>query len=217
MFALNSSFATMSHLEAFALDDAQVPNFFSPQATKIIPGVFIADFATASNPSTLKRLKVTHVISLMPREIEPPANDGLERLWITIADTPAANILEKFEQTTQFIKDALAQNGRVLVHCLQGISRSPTIVCAYLIATRFITAKQAIKLVQSKRKVVDPNTGFREQLQKYESQIHMAKNSEETVVASIVEDKHRHAHSQRNPLKTRFSRFSQLLSPKVVR
>ncbi len=48
-----------------------------------------------------------------------------------------------------------------------GVSRSTTVVCAYLVATTNVTAAEAIAHVQSIRGVVDPNLGFRRQLETY--------------------------------------------------
>mgnify|MGYP002385546196 CR=1 FL=1 len=37
-----------------------------------------------------------------------------------------------FSHTNEFIKQTITTNGRVLMHCSAGISRSSTIVLAYL-------------------------------------------------------------------------------------
>jgi atypical dual specificity phosphatase len=62
----------------------------------------------------------------------------------------------------------LAQENRVLVHCLAGVSRSATIVIAYLLATTAMTAEEATEFVRSKRSIVRPNYGFTKQLEQYE-------------------------------------------------
>jgi atypical dual specificity phosphatase len=49
-----------------------------------------------------------------------------------------------------------------------GISRSATIVCAYLVATMGMTGPEALLFVQAKRSMVCPNIGFRNQLEVYE-------------------------------------------------
>ena len=51
---------------------------------------------------------------------------------ITIDDRHTENIRQHFEEAFRFIDDARARNGRVLVHCAMGISRSTTIVIAYM-------------------------------------------------------------------------------------
>ena len=48
-----------------------------------------------------------------------------------------------------------------------GISRSSTVVCAYLIATANLGAEESIAHVQSLRGTVCPNIGFRQQLNQY--------------------------------------------------
>jgi atypical dual specificity phosphatase len=64
---------------------------------------------------------------------------------------------------------------RTQVHCLQGISRSATLVCAYLVATTPMRATEAISHVQAKRGIVAPNLGFRRQLVEWERQFEDAK------------------------------------------
>src|SRR6266851_1312507 len=51
------------------------------------------------------------------------------------------------------------------VHCFMGISRSTTVVLAYLVATTQMTPREALAAVRSKRAIVRPNRGFMSQLQ----------------------------------------------------
>ncbi|KAH8106442.1 hypothetical protein DFH11DRAFT_1238621 [Phellopilus nigrolimitatus] len=53
---------------------------------------------------------------------------------------------------------------KVLVHCVMGISRSTTVVCAYLMATRHLSFPAALMLIRRRRPQVHPNYGFRRQL-----------------------------------------------------
>lgn len=48
-----------------------------------------------------------------------------------------------------------------------GISRSATVVCAYLVATTTKDALESIEFVQSQRGIVSPNLGFRKQLEEW--------------------------------------------------
>jgi len=52
-----------------------------------------------------------------------------------------------------------------------GISRSATVVCAYLIAQSGMTGPSSIEFVRTKRPVVCPNVGFRRQLDEYAIQV----------------------------------------------
>ena len=52
-----------------------------------------------------------------------------------------------------------------------GISRSATLVIAYLIKKNLIGAREALKYVEEKRSIVFPNNGFLKQLGTFEKQI----------------------------------------------
>jgi len=109
------------------------------------------------------------MVSVM--ENTPTTMPDIIKCHIPIADRWDENILVHLDRTTEFIRAALAENegNKVLVHCFQGISRSATVVCAYIIAqaANGMTATEAIDLVRVKRGIVCPNTGFRIQLATY--------------------------------------------------
>ena len=48
-----------------------------------------------------------------------------------------------------------------------GISRSATVICAYLIATTRMTPHEALAAVRAKRGIASPNSGFLRQLEEY--------------------------------------------------
>lgn len=54
------------------------------------------------------------------------------------------------------------------MHCLAGVSRSPTIVTAYLMATQKLRWKAALAIIKRTRPFVNPNPGFIEQLKLFQ-------------------------------------------------
>ena len=62
------------------------------------------------------------------------------------------------------MKEALSSGGKVLVHCYAGVSRSATIVIAYLILEHNLGCLEATALVKRQRPEVFPNAGFQRQL-----------------------------------------------------
>jgi protein-tyrosine phosphatase len=95
----------------------------------------------------------------------------LKYLRIDIADDPSANISKYFRECIDFIENVRSTNGRIYVHCQAGISRSVTIVIAYLMNSQKISYKQALDLVKERRPNVKPNYGFTKQLQEFEKEI----------------------------------------------
>jgi len=83
-------------------------------------------------------------------------------------DTPGVEISKYFQEAHNFIEEGRAKNCKVLVHCEGGISRSPTIVIAYLMRYNGMTLKDALEHVSQKRPIISPNMGFMNELKKYE-------------------------------------------------
>ncbi|KAJ7243921.1 protein-tyrosine phosphatase-like protein [Mycena haematopus] len=132
--------------------------------SEITPRVFVADWFVAQNWDALNALGITHVVSVC--EIPPVIlNRKIAHMHVCIVDLPVADIGEHFPKTTEFMREALAKEGtKVLVHCLGGLSRSISVVCAYLIAVKGLTAAEAIAYTKDRRRIAHPNAGFRVQL-----------------------------------------------------
>ncbi|KAH7881775.1 phosphatases II [Phlebopus sp. FC_14] len=135
-------------------------------ATPISPRLYLSDLYTARAPGNLARMGITHVVSALEADLRAELGDGVVTMHVPIRDSSDTDITKWFDEVVRFIRDALDadERNKVLVHCLQGISRSATLVCAYLIATSPMRALDALAYVQAKRGIVAPNLGFRHQL-----------------------------------------------------
>jgi len=120
-------------------------------------------------------LGITHIISVLdfiptfPKEMQ-----HIKKIHVMLSDSFREKITPHLDNTTAFIREALQSNpeNKILVHCVMGISRSATVVCAYLIAEKAMTAPAAIDFVREKRAIVCPNIGFRRQLDEYAARLH---------------------------------------------
>jgi len=140
----------------------------NPLVTEIIPRLYISDLYSAENPAILTSLGITHVLSAMPGYIAIPPHLSLRHAQIPLDDLPFAELVEHLPKSTSFLREALRDPGsRVLVHCVEGISRSVSVVCAFLIYSYAWTPMQAVQYVKSKRVRADPNFGFVSQLHEY--------------------------------------------------
>jgi len=72
------------------------------------------------------------------------------------------------------IFQVVQSKGKVLVHCVEGISRSASIVIAYLIIKHRFTIQRAIEAIRQHRSIA-PNEGFTEQLIELNDEIHKLK------------------------------------------
>lgn len=116
----------------------------------------------------LKENGITHIIGLS-RSVRPRFPNDFVYLSINnLTDDSSNNITPYFGPTAQFIDNARAHNGKVLVHCWLGQSRSVSIIIAYLIKTDCIRYKEAIKLVRKTREQANPILHFIEEMKNYE-------------------------------------------------
>merc|ERR1712131_451259 len=98
--------------------------------------------------------------------------DYAKVIYFDVADEK--NQILDFEATTKVISSAVNKSERVLVHCHKGVSRSSSIVLAYLISKSGLgmTMSEASRLVKSSRQVAKPNLGFIKQLYRWEIKHH---------------------------------------------
>ncbi len=80
-----------------------------------------------------------------------------------------------------------------------GISRSATIVCAYLIATMRMTPDEALAAVKEKRGIVSPNVGFLRQLEEYSIRLHGGIGKPPDKVGENVAEAIRRLTTQKDP------------------
>ena len=88
---------------------------------------------------------------------------------VEILDEPGAKLSVYFKETGEFIRGAIEGGGQVLVHCFAGVSRSASVVIAYLMRYHNMTYSQACAHVQDRRPWINPNPGFVNQLKRYET------------------------------------------------
>ncbi|KAK8063856.1 hypothetical protein PG996_008508 [Apiospora saccharicola] len=141
-----------------------------------IEGLFISE-----SSELLAKHGITHVLTLTEDRDWPTiaAESGVKHLAVPLVDTQLEDLLMYLDALVLWIEDALlgeqvAQNGeenqvqrqqpRVLVHCLQGVSRSAAVVVAYTMQALGLDYDAALARVRRSRPAVSPNPGFADQL-----------------------------------------------------
>ena len=87
---------------------------------------------------------------------------------MNISDEPNEQIHFSFQYVFEFIRRHHNLGHGVLIHCQMGISRSATLVIAFLMVEEQQTLSEAFQQVKSVRPQIDPNEGFIRQLRELE-------------------------------------------------
>merc|ERR1719433_894072 len=92
--------------------------------------------------------------------------EGIKYHQFVLDDVASENILQYLEKVCAILDEDL-QTASALVHCNFGVSRSGTAVSAYAMWRLNLKRDEAIELVKKSRRVVHPNDGFLEQLDRF--------------------------------------------------
>ena len=133
--------------------------------------LYLGSFKNASTREELSAVGITHILN-MASELDNVFENEFSYLKIGIDDLSTESLVPVLEQAIQFINSARGEQGRVLVHCAMGISRSTSVVIAYLVKEHQMSVDSSIKLLKQKRSCINPNRGFLEQLSLYETQLY---------------------------------------------
>uniref|UniRef100_A0A8D0B5S3 Dual specificity protein phosphatase n=1 Tax=Salvator merianae TaxID=96440 RepID=A0A8D0B5S3_SALMN len=132
----------------------------------------------AHNKEELRKCGITHVLNAAHNTWGSKGNQpfyGTEIQYHGIAaeDSPDFDISIYFNPASEFIHKALSiPNGKILVHCMLGKSRSAALVLAYLMIYQNFTLIEAVEKVLQKR-AISPNRGFLKQLQDLDQKLQL--------------------------------------------
>uniref|UniRef100_A0A8C4NJK9 protein-tyrosine-phosphatase n=1 Tax=Eptatretus burgeri TaxID=7764 RepID=A0A8C4NJK9_EPTBU len=86
-----------------------------------------------------------------------------------LLDEEGADLLGVLPGALDYIDQALASAGRILVHCESGVSRAPAVIAAWLMFSENLSLPTALQHLRMLRPDVEPNAGFISQLKVVES------------------------------------------------
>ncbi|KAL2610871.1 hypothetical protein R1flu_022563 [Riccia fluitans] len=116
----------------------------------------------------------TFALAITPDSIEVNPADAAKkgarvftRMTVPLRDMESENLLDHLEASMDFIEKG-RKNGRVLVHCLAGVSRSAAVILAYLMRTERLSVEDALTSLRESSASACPNAGFMDQLQMFE-------------------------------------------------
>ncbi|KAF5732247.1 hypothetical protein HS088_TW18G00938 [Tripterygium wilfordii] len=141
----------------------------------ITSSLFIGGNLAARSVYTLQHLGITHILCLCSNEIGQSDSQFphlFEYKNFSICDSEDANISSIFEEASDFIDHVEQIDGRVLVHCFEGKSRSATVVLAYLMLRKNFTLLEAWNRLKRLHRRAQPNDGFARILLDLDKKLH---------------------------------------------
>jgi len=129
---------------------------------KVVDGLFIGDVRAAQDLELLQQHNVTRVINVTCEVPHFYEDCGIKYFRVPLDD----DISSKEAMKTALEDDNLwaflcsSEANSTLVHCVQGKSRSATIVIAYLMKKQNMSFEEASKWLKTKRRIVSPNSAF---------------------------------------------------------
>ncbi|XP_051529784.1 dual specificity phosphatase 29-like [Myxocyprinus asiaticus] len=152
---------------------------------EVWPDIYISDASTARDKALLRQLGISHVVNAAhgPAHIDTGADFysdvDVQYHGVEAPDNRDFDITPFFYPTASFIYKAVTQQeGKVLVHCARGVSRSATLVLAYLMIYERLTVAEAIEIVCVHRNIL-PNAGFLQQLRQLDTTLTLQRKDEQ--------------------------------------
>lgn len=135
------------------------------QIASIIPGLYLSSQDPVVCKAILKKYEIRHILSIGINISEK--YDNIHYHMCDLLDLPESNILPSIKKCVNIIHANLKEN--ILVHCNAGVSRSPSIIIAYLMIIIKLSYDEAYNTVKRARNCIRPNDGFVKQLRSIEN------------------------------------------------
>jgi len=124
--------------------------------------LYLSGRRVALDVNAIMALRIKAIVNATPKCPCKFRRQGVMYLRLEVEDQPkeSAKLMSKLEEAFDFIDTAREAKRPVLVHCAAGVSRSATVVIAYLMQREGYTLEKALAHVEFCRPEVKPNEGF---------------------------------------------------------
>ncbi|WRX14711.1 Dual specificity phosphatase [Theobroma cacao] len=156
--------------------------FYDKECSRIADHIFLGSDAVAKNREILRKNGITHVLNCVGFVSPEYFKNDLVYKTLWLQDSPSEDITSILYDVFDYFEDVREQGGRVLVHCCQGVSRSTSLVIAYLMWREGQSFEDAFQYVKAARGVTNPNTGFAFQLLQCQKRVHAVPASPNSVL-----------------------------------
>lgn len=146
--------------------------FFDKECSRVEEHVYLGGDAVAKDRDILKQNGITHVLNCVGFVCPEYFKSDFVYRTLWLQDSPSEDITSILYDVFDYFEDVREQKGRVFVHCCQGVSRSTSLVIAYLMWREGQSFDDAFQYVKAARGIADPNMGFACQLLQCQKRVH---------------------------------------------
>ena len=150
-------------IEKMATQEQLYESLLEP-ITKIEDQLFLGNRAGAQEIPSLRMHDISSVVQIQSFPTAPFHPDSFRYLCFAFTDVENDSFLKIIAEALAFMHAEIAAGRKVFVHCDNGVSRSGSVVTAYIMATHNIPFEEALQYVKARRPCVGPNNAFKEQL-----------------------------------------------------
>lgn len=136
----------------------------------IIDNIYLGNFESSNDVVLINKYSISAIVRILDLDMistikKEDVEPNISYYYISIYDHPAQKISGEFSGFLKFMKQNKKSN--ILIHCLMGISRSPTFTILYLVHKYKYSIIDAIKYVKKARPCVKPLKEFIYQVIEY--------------------------------------------------
>lgn len=131
----------------------------------IIDNIYLGSQRSGVDLHRLSELNIRYVL-MLGKGMKANFDQMVYKI-IEIDDSLEENLSDYIRQALDFIAESQTNHSNILVHCVSGISRSASIVIAYIMDKYQMNYEQAHAQVKAKRAMIRPNSNFIDQLNKF--------------------------------------------------
>ncbi len=132
-----------------------------PLLSQITKRIFLGNELDAKNYDLLKYHNISYIVNSAKKQINYYENE-FEYIHTLLTDYAKSDLIKHMYKVLSFMNK---RRGKYLVHCHFGKSRSSSFVIAYLMYKKKWRYKKAYDYVKKRRNFIEPNIGFKKQLQ----------------------------------------------------
>eukprot|EP00825_Cyclidium_porcatum_P001483 TRINITY_DN10680_c0_g2_i2.p1 TRINITY_DN10680_c0_g2~~TRINITY_DN10680_c0_g2_i2.p1 ORF type:complete len:363 (-),score=84.25 TRINITY_DN10680_c0_g2_i2:227-1315(-) len=159
--------ARFPHLDFCACQPSCIQQISSLEFKQAVSNLYIGNFVSGLATKKLLSLGITHILNLTASEYKKRTK-YFKYLNIDVYDKSDEDIKKHFRITNRFIKQALDENGKVLIQDRDGKNIAPSFALAFMINNNKIPLKNGLEVLKSEFPNLEISSVFLKQLERYD-------------------------------------------------